>query len=150
VVLLLVALLAVVAACGEESDGGGASGEPSDCNTDEVETDEGLIYQDTECGSGAEAEQGSTLLVHYTGKLEDGTKFDSSLDRGEPIPFVLGAGDVIAGWDIGFEGMKVGGKRTLTIPPELGYGEAGYPPTIPPNATLVFDVELVEVQTSEG
>ena len=129
-------------ALGAFACGGGGGG----CDTgDEVETDEGLVYEDTECGSGAEAESGDTVVVHYTGKLEDGSTFDSSVERNDPIEFVLGTGDVIEGWDIGLEGMKVGGKRTLTIPPELGYGPQGSPPVIPPNATLIFEVELLEL-----
>jgi len=92
------------------------------------------------------AETGKTVKVHYTGTLTDGTKFDSSLDRGEPFTFQLGAGRVIKGWDEGVKGMRVGGKRKLTIPPDMGYGETGSPPKIPPNATLVFEIELLDVQ----
>jgi len=92
------------------------------------------------------AETGKTVKVHYTGTLTDGTKFDSSLDRGEPFSFQLGAGQVIRGWDEGVKGMRVGGKRKLTIPPDMGYGAAGAPPKIPPNATLMFEIELLEVQ----
>ena len=106
----------------------------------------GLKYQDLKVGDGAIAETGMTASVHYTGWLTDGTKFDSSLDRGQPFSFRLGAGQVIRGWDDGVKGMRVGGKRKLTIPPDLGYGQAGTPGgPIPPNATLVFDVELVSV-----
>ena len=110
-----------------------------------VRTTTGLVYQDFVIGSGPVAQAGDTVRVHYTGRLEDGTKFDSSLDRGEPLEFPLGSGWVIAGWDEGVAGMQVGGKRRLTIPPDLGYGPAGSPPTIPPNATLIFDVELMEI-----
>ena len=106
----------------------------------------GLRYQDVAVGSGEEAVAGRTAVVHYTGWLTDGKKFDSSRDRGEPFSFPLGAGQVIAGWDQGVAGMKVGGRRKLVIPSELGYGAAGAPPDIPPDATLVFDVELLGVQ----
>jgi hypothetical protein len=92
------------------------------------------------------AGNGSVVSVHYTGKLQDGTVFDSSLTRGQPISFVLGSGQVIKGWDEGILGMRVGEKKTLTVPPEKAYGAEGYPPVIPPNATLIFDVELVDVQ----
>jgi len=96
-------------------------------------------------GTGAEAVAGKQVTVHYTGTLTDGKKFDSSVDRGQPFKFVLGAGQVIRGWDLGVAGMKVGGKRKLTIPPHLGYGERGAGGVIPPNATLIFEVELLEV-----
>lgn len=120
--------------------------EDGDCATGEtITTDSGLQYEDTECGDGAEATRGSLVTVHYTGTLEDGEKFDSSLDRGEPFEFRLGRGMVIEGWEEGIQGMRVGGSRTLTIPPELGYGETGAPPQIPPNATLIFEVELLDV-----
>jgi peptidylprolyl isomerase len=96
-------------------------------------------------GTGKEAVAGKSVKVHYTGTLENGKKFDSSHDRGEPFAFRLGAGQVIKGWDQGVAGMKVGGKRKLTIPPELAYGARGFPPVIPPNSTLVFEVELIDV-----
>ncbi len=96
-------------------------------------------------GEGDVAVNGKNVLVHYTGTLSDGTVFDSSIPRGEPFTFTLGAGQVIRGWDIGVFGMKVGEKRKLTIPPELGYGADGFPGVIPPNATLIFEVELVGV-----
>ncbi|OJV92685.1 MAG: peptidylprolyl isomerase [Chloroflexi bacterium 54-19] len=112
-----------------------------------VSTNSGLQYIDTKVGDGAEAKSGQTVSVNYTGYLAaDGTKFDSSLDRGQPFPFPLGTGKVIKGWDEGVAGMKVGGKRRLIVPPNLGYGAGGYPPVIPANATLVFDVELLSVQ----
>ena len=96
-------------------------------------------------GSGDSAETGMSVSVHYTGKLEDGTVFDSSIPRGQPFTFTLGAGQVIKGWDLGVEGMKIGEKRSLVIPPHLGYGIRGAGATIPPNATLIFDIELLEV-----
>ncbi|MDX2021354.1 MAG: FKBP-type peptidyl-prolyl cis-trans isomerase [Deltaproteobacteria bacterium] len=104
-----------------------------------------LQIQDLVQGTGDEATAGQTVSVHYTGWLTDGTKFDSSLDRGKPFAFRLGAGMVIKGWDQGVAGMKVGGKRKLTIPAELGYGQRGAGGVIPPGATLVFDVELLGV-----
>jgi FKBP-type peptidyl-prolyl cis-trans isomerase len=105
-----------------------------------------LQIEDIVVGEGKEATAGKLAVVHYTGTLTDGTKFDSSVDRGTPFQFVLGAGNVIQGWDQGVLGMKVGGKRKLTIPPELGYGAGGVPGTIPPNSTLVFEVELLDVK----
>ena len=105
----------------------------------------GLKYQDLKVGNGDLAERGMKTTVHYTGWLTDGTKFDSSLDRNQPFTFTLGAGNVIRGWDEGVAGMRVGGKRHLTIPADMGYGAGGSPPVIPPNATLVFDVELLAV-----
>ena len=103
----------------------------------------GLKYMDLKVGDGEIAEAGLTATVHYTGWLTDGTKFDSSVDANKPFQFQIGAGRVIRGWDEGVKGMRIGGKRHLTIPPDMGYGANGYPPAIPPNATLVFDVELL-------
>ena len=104
-----------------------------------------LIIEDLVTGQGKVAGKGKEITVHYTGWLEDGTKFDSSIDRRQPLTIVLGVGQVIQGWDEGFEGMKEGGKRKLTIPPAMGYGEHGAGGVIPPNATLVFEVELLKV-----
>lgn len=111
-----------------------------------VTTASGLQYEDVEVGTGPQPKAGQTIVVHYTGTFDDGTKFDSSRDRGEPFPFVLGVGQVIAGWDEGLATMKVGGRRHLIIPPELGYGAEGASGVIPPNATLIFDVELLEIK----
>jgi FKBP-type peptidyl-prolyl cis-trans isomerase FkpA len=112
---------------------------------DPVTTPSGLVYEDLNVGSGATAKTGSTVQVHYTGWLTNGDKFDSSKDRRRPFSFPLGRRHVIAGWDEGVQGMQVGGLRRLTIPPELGYGARGAGGVIPPNATLVFEVELLEV-----
>src|SRR5436309_3286391 len=111
-----------------------------------VTTKSGLKYEDLKLGTGPEAKSGDGVEVHYTGWLKDGTKFDSSKDRGKPFRFPLGAGRVIKGWDEGVAGMKEGGKRTLIIPPELGYGARGAPGAIPPNAELKFEVELLDVK----
>ena len=109
-------------------------------------TDSGLKYEDTVEGDGAVAEAGQQVSVHYTGWLTDGSKFDSSKDRNMPFDFPLGAGHVIRGWDEGVQGMKIGGTRKLTIPPQLGYGAAGAGGVIPPNATLIFEVELLAIK----
>jgi FKBP-type peptidyl-prolyl cis-trans isomerase FkpA len=109
-------------------------------------TPSGLRFRDVAAGEGKEAAAGRTVSVHYTGWLPNGEKFDSSRDRNQPFEFALGAGQVIAGWDEGVAGMKVGGRRKLVIPPELAYGTAGAPPDIPPGATLVFEVELLDVR----
>ena len=109
-------------------------------------TTSGLRVIEIQIGTGNEAQKGQTVSVHYTGWLADGTKFDSSLDRGQPLSFVLGAGQMIPGFDEGVAGMRVGGKRRLIIPANLAYGSQGRPPTIPANAELTFDVQLVGLQ----
>jgi FKBP-type peptidyl-prolyl cis-trans isomerase len=148
--LVLAALMATALGCNESQQGSasdpastspaateGAAAKPSPAD---------LQIEELKVGDGAVAENGKTVAVHYTGWLTDGTKFDSSVDRGQPLSFVLGTGNVIQGWDRGVQGMRVGGKRKLTIPPALGYGARGYPPVIPADATLVFEVELMNVQ----
>jgi FKBP-type peptidyl-prolyl cis-trans isomerase FkpA len=112
---------------------------------DSIKTPSGLVIEELVVGSGAAASAGQKVSVHYTGWLTDGKKFDSSKDRGDPFVFPLGRGQVIKGWDEGVAGMKIGGKRKLTIPPGLGYGARGAGGVIPPNATLVFEVELLAV-----
>jgi len=111
-----------------------------------ITTASGLIYEDLKVGDGTIAATGDTVSVNYTGWLADGTKFDSSLDRGQPFEFTLGAGSVIAGWDEGVTGMSENGTRLLVIPPELGYGSSGTGSTIPPDATLTFEVQLIDVK----
>ncbi|HEX2295272.1 MAG TPA: FKBP-type peptidyl-prolyl cis-trans isomerase [Actinomycetota bacterium] len=148
--LILVVLLLLGAACGDDSSeagGGGGSDTPLDgCETGAVvELDSGLEYEELECGDGDEVARGDLITVHYTGTLEDGTEFDSSRG-GDPVSFALESGSLIEGWVEGIPGMKEGGRRRLTIPPELGYGEAGYPPDIPPDSTLIFDVEVVRIE----
>lgn len=111
-----------------------------------TETASGLVFEELTVGEGTTAKAGDRVSVHYTGWLTNGNKFDSSKDRRQPFDFPLGAGHVIAGWDEGVQGMKVGGVRKLTIPPQLGYGERGAGGVIPPNSTLVFEVELLAVR----
>ncbi|MBC8075186.1 MAG: FKBP-type peptidyl-prolyl cis-trans isomerase [Chloroflexales bacterium] len=132
----------------DATDAAPAAGGPQQVDPAQiVTTPSGLKYVDLQAGTGAEATNGKQLSVHYTGWLQNGTKFDSSLDRGEPLPLKLGDGQVIPGWEEGLTGMKVGGQRQLIIPPNLAYGEQGAGGgAIPPNATLVFEVELVDAQ----
>lgn len=126
--------------------------DPEDLETEEVDasnlktTESGLKYADLQVGEGASPEKGDTVVVQYTGRLEDGTVFDSSYQRSQPFSFTLGVGQVIQGWDEGVSSMQVGGKRRLVIPPELAYGSRGAGGVIPPNATLEFDVELLDVR----
>lgn len=130
--------LILSAHCGGKSD--------EEVTGQENTTSSGLKYTNQVLGTGPMPKAGQTIVVHYTGRLEDGTKFDSSLDRGQPFVFPIGVGRVIKGWDEGLLTMRVGGKRTLTIPPHLAYGERGAGNVIPPNATLIFDVELLEIR----
>jgi len=123
-----------------------AEGGPPSVSGEPTTTASGLQIIDIEVGSGESPQTGQTVVVHYTGWLADGAKFDSSVDRGDPFSFTIGRGQVIPGWDEGVATMKVGGKRRLIIPPELGYGATGYPPIIPANAQLTFDVELLEIR----
>ncbi|MBJ6726939.1 FKBP-type peptidyl-prolyl cis-trans isomerase [Geomesophilobacter sediminis] len=142
VALLLIAAIAIPACSQKEVKGPGEA--PVTAAGSEVKTPSGLAYVDLVQGKGASPVAGKVVTVHYTGWLVNGTKFDSSVDRGEPFKFTIGAGQVIPGWDEGVMGMKVGGKRKLIIPPQLGYGAAGAGGVIPPNATLIFEVELLD------
>jgi len=156
--IVLVASLVLVAACGggeKETAAPGVTpkatvtqtgGGPPPVSAQATVTASGLKIIDVKIGSGDEAQSGKTVSVHYTGWLADGTKFDSSLDRGQPLTFVLGGGQLIPGFDEGVVGMKVGGQRRLIIPPDLAYGAQGRPPVIPANAELTFDIELLSVQ----
>ncbi|MCC6850184.1 MAG: FKBP-type peptidyl-prolyl cis-trans isomerase [Deltaproteobacteria bacterium] len=146
--LALVAALAV--GCERSQEAGRDAGAPAEKAGTMVEnletTPSGLQYVDLERGAGASPQKGQTAVVHYTGWLVDGKKFDSSKDRGQPFTFAVGRGQVIKGWDEGVATMKVGGVRKLVIPPDLGYGARGAGGVIPPNATLTFEVELLEVR----
>lgn len=146
VVLLVLALF--IGACGNsgdaESGGADAADADSGCPEGEQEVTEGLTYVEIECGDGDEAQTGDTVTVHYTGTLEDGTEFDSSVGK-DPFTFTIGAGGVIEGWEQGVPGMRVGGTRELTIAPELAYGDSGAGGVIPPGATLIFEIELLEI-----
>lgn len=142
VVFVVIAAIAVAAVLFVVLRGGDSTPAPGS----EVTTPSGLRYVDEVVGAGDSPKQGQNVTVHYTGTLENGTKFDSSFDTGKPITFPIGTRAVIQGWDEGLMTMKVGGKRRLIIPSSLGYGPTGRPPKIPPNATLIFEVELVGVQ----
>ncbi len=147
--VLVLPLLAAVLSCGDSATDPLTNEDfAATLNVDlnaMVRTASGLYYQDLQVGAGDVAVSGATVTVDYEGWLASGTKFDSSVDRGQPFTFQLGLGLVIAGWDEGVQGMRVGGIRKLVIPPSLAYGSAGVPPTIPGNATLVFEVELLAV-----
>jgi len=142
--LLVVLLLAAFALAQTKSNAPTAAG-PTKVTGDGTKTPSGLQYWDIKVGTGRMADKGNTVHVHYTGWLTNGKKFDSSVG-GQPFQFRIGAHQVIAGWEEGVMGMKVGGKRQLRIPPNLAYGKEGYPGAIPPNATLVFDIELLRVE----
>jgi FKBP-type peptidyl-prolyl cis-trans isomerase FkpA len=140
---VLSGVLGLASGCGSTNKS--ATSGPTKVEGPPVTTSSGLQYWDVTVGTGAQAAPGRTVSVHYTGWLTTGEKFDSSRDRNEPFSFPLGAGQVIKGWDEGVAGMKVGGKRQLKIPADLGYGARGAGGVIPPNATLIFDVELLDV-----
>ena len=146
--LLAVAIPFLLSACArtEQAEETAQQNAPSTSDAPVVATSTGLKYQDLKVGDGPEAVSDKTVEVHYTGWLETGAEFDSSLKRDEPFSFRLGAGEVIEGWDQGVAGMKVGGKRKLIIPSELGYGQEGAGDAIPPGATLIFEVELLDVR----
>lgn len=138
-VAILISLCTLIAAQTTTAGPTKVTGEPT-------KTASGLEYWDIKVGTGAVAATGHKVKVDYTGWLTNGKKFDSSVGTGRPFEFMLGAGQVIKGWDEGVAGMKVGGKRQLRIPPDLAYGASGYPPVIPPNSTLIFDVQLLDVK----
>lgn len=148
--MAFVAAFAAVTARAQETKPTPAPGAEKTSESKMTKTPSGLQYQDIKVGDGASPQKGQTVAVHYTGWLWEngakGNKFDSSIDRGQPITFPVGTGRVIKGWDEGLMTMKVGGKRILVIPPDLAYGPNGRPPVIPPNSTLMFEVELIEVK----
>jgi peptidylprolyl isomerase len=148
-ILILLTVLGAAFGCGSDgkpnSSNAPSTSSPMKVTGQPTTTASGLQYWDIVVGTGATAAPGNTVKVHYSGFLTTGAKFDSSRDRGEPFSFPLGTGQVIKGWDEGVAGMKVGGQRQLRIPPQLGYGAAGAGGVIPPNATLIFDVELLDV-----
>jgi len=146
VILLLLAAVAIPACSQKEAQPVPGKSNESKASAEAVTTASGLSYTDMVKGTGAAPTSGKNVTVHYTGVLENGTKFDSSVDRGQPFVFRIGAGEVIPGWDEGVISMKVGGKRKLVIPPHLAYGAAGAGGVVPPNATLIFEVELLDVE----
>lgn len=145
IILALMAVFAVAQSAARKSTTPNTNA-PTKVSGDGVKTPSGLVYWDIRVGNGEAAKEGSHVRVHYTGWLTNGKKFDSSVDAGKPFDFTIGNGDVIKGWEEGITGMRVGGKRQLRIPPDLGYGAEGSPGAIPPNATLIFDVHLLGVQ----
>jgi FKBP-type peptidyl-prolyl cis-trans isomerase len=146
VVVLMMAAVFVLAQSAAKNSANPNTDAPTKVTGDGVKTESGLHFWDIRVGNGEVAKEGSRVRVHYTGWLTTGKKFDSSVDAGTPFDFTIGNGEVIKGWEEGVTGMKVGGKRQLRIPPALGYGADGYPPVIPPNATLIFDIMLLGVQ----
>jgi len=143
---IFLTMFALAVAAPFEAAGDAKEGQKPAQKENVVKTASGLEYVDLVEGKGASPQKGQMVIVHYTGWLTDGKKFDSSRDRNEPFAFQIGVGQVIRGWDEGVSTMKVGGKRKLTIPPDLGYGKRGAGGVIPPNATLVFDVELLDIK----
>jgi len=151
IVLIVILILAVAAIFAQTAARRSAAARPNTSARTKVTgagvtTADGLQYWDIKLGLGAVAKSGDHVKVHYTGWLTTGNKFDSSVDANQPFDFTIGNGEVIKGWDEGVAGMKVGGKRQLRIPPQLAYGEAGHPPQIPQNATLIFDIQLLSVK----
>ncbi len=145
-VITLLALASLIDAQTASAQKAGSTSGPTKVTGEPTKAASGLEYWDIKVGTGAVAQTGQHVKVDYTGWLTNGKKFDSSVGTGHPFDFMLGAGQVIKGWDEGVVGMKVGGKRQLRIPPDLAYGTKGYPGAIPPNATLIFDVQLVDVK----
>jgi len=145
VIGLIVLSIVVIVLAKMQKDDNQSNNQNNQTNTSQEESMGELVIEDVVVGDGEEAVAGKKVTVHYTGTFTDGTKFDSSVDRGQPFTFTLGAGDVIVGWDQGVNGMKVGGKRKLTVPPDMGYGPNDYG-SIPGGSTLLFDVELLEVE----
>ncbi len=150
-VVVVMAIIVIIVLVVNKSNDNTLNNTPPMENTEQnsnnkVIKENGLIMEDVKVGSGAQAQAGDNIAVHYTGTFDDGTIFDSSKTQGAPFSFILGAGQVIPGWDQGFEGMKIGGVRKLVIPPALAYGLQGIPGAIPPNATLNFEVELLGIE----